>query len=147
MNQVQKARAAFSSGMASLKKERAAVRAEYKRVKGMNDHLNATIVEQNERLETLARNCAHYRERISELNNKLAIRDDNDSRQFNELGELRRALRNERIAYSKLERELSRESANKRTAVTIGYMLCALVLGYAGPQAWGKLQPVIASFM
>jgi len=42
-----------------------------KRVTSLNDTLNATVVEQNERMETLASNCTHYRQRVADLQDKV----------------------------------------------------------------------------
>lgn len=48
------------------------------RLQSLNDTLNATVVEQNERMETLADNCRHYRQKNADLSDKVAeLEEDN----------------------------------------------------------------------
>lgn len=56
-----------------------------KRVTSLNDTLNATVVEQNERMETLAANCTHYRQRVADLQDKVSELEDRNGDLYSRL--------------------------------------------------------------
>lgn len=127
------------------------------KVSALNDTLNATVVEQNERLETLGANCRGYRERIADLNEILEQANERGAKDYAEiqrLGKANRELaadlravhddaRNARRLAAEKGSELSRMTSRKNLCVNMGIAMCALVLAQALPPLWAKLQPVI----
>ncbi|QJD54965.1 hypothetical protein PssvBMR12_gp17 [Pseudomonas phage MR12] len=56
-------------------------------LRSINDTLNATVVEQNERMETLAGNCAHYRQRLADATDKISELEDANGELYSQLRE------------------------------------------------------------
>ncbi|QJD55325.1 hypothetical protein PssvBMR16_gp20 [Pseudomonas phage MR16] len=54
-------------------------------LRSINDTLNATVVEQNERMETLAGNCAHYRQRLADATDKISELEDANGELYSQL--------------------------------------------------------------
>lgn len=80
---------------------------ELKACRTLNDTLNATVIEQNERMETLAQNCTHYRQRLADLTEQHddALADIDAMRGSH--AELRGALKDARLAHTETAHQLT----------------------------------------
>jgi chromosome segregation ATPase len=85
MSKVQQSRAALGSLIRQAKAQLAEAKLTNRRASGINDQLNATVVEQNERLETLAGNCGHYRQRIKELTDRESDLTEQNTKLYDDL--------------------------------------------------------------
>ncbi|QJD54785.1 hypothetical protein PssvBMR6_gp17 [Pseudomonas phage MR6] len=90
------------------------------RLHSLNDTLNATVVEQNERMETLADNCRHYRQAKSDLQDKVSELEEANGELYSQLRTAQSQIQQADAEYqSNLEQEyksyrelLARDRAN-----------------------------------
>lgn len=92
-----------------------------KLVTSLNDVLNATVVEQNERMETLAANCMHYRQRVADLQDKVAELEDRNGELYSQTKLVKANRQEERDEYETLLRQ-DRHLAAKKLAEAQGYL-------------------------
>ena len=85
-----------------------------KRVTSLNDTLNATVVEQNERMETLASNCTHYRQRVADLQDKVAELEDKNGDLYSQNKTVKAARQEERSEYMTCLRQDRKQSDEER---------------------------------
>ncbi|QMP84039.1 hypothetical protein pphageT12_18 [Pseudomonas phage pphageT12] len=75
-------------------------------LQGINNILNATVVEQNERMETLAGNCMHYRQRLADVTDKISELEDANGELYSQLRVAQSQIQQADVEYqSNLEQE------------------------------------------
>jgi chromosome segregation ATPase len=153
MNKVNKALGLLRHKTAQAQALVKSTRGVHKRVYKINDVLNATVAEQNERLETLASNCRHYRTRLAESEDRINLVEEKNNEIYQQLKSANRArselLESHREQSGKISsltyrnRDLQAQLSAERKAhkadriVMVG--ACLMILGYqAYVQGWAN---------